>query len=121
MPMVRFAAAVALAVSSATAMAASMDEQMKKLALDSGCTACHERAARTDGASVPPPAPTWRAIARQYRRQPGAEDKLVTAVVRGSGPEHRHWQVTRSTMPPNATELTEPDARVLVRWILQQK
>ena len=115
----RLTVAVALAGSCVTAVAAPMDEQMKKLALDSGCTVCHEQVARTD-ASAPPPAPTWKAIARRYRGKAGAEDRLVAAVVRGSGPEHRHWQVTRHTMPANATELTEPDARVLVRWILQQ-
>lgn len=110
---------VGFALAPVSAMAAPIDEQMKKLALDSGCTVCHEQLARTD-ASAPPPAPTWKAIARHYRGKAGAEDKLVAAVVRGSGSEHRHWQVTRHTMPANATELTEPDARVLVRWILQQ-
>ena len=101
-------------------MAAPPDEQMQKLSLDSGCTLCHARVAKTDAMSVPPPAPAWNAIARRYRGQAGAEDKLVDAVVRGTGPDRRHWRTTDVAMPPNAVEINERDTRALVRWILQQ-
>jgi cytochrome c551/c552 len=108
-----------LAFASATSAAASLDEQMQKLALDSGCTLCHAKLAKADGMSVPPRAPAWNAIAGRYRGQ-DVEDRLVAAVVQGTGADRRHWRGTIATMPPNAVEVSERDARALVRWILRQ-
>jgi cytochrome c len=114
-----FAFAV-LTLASATSTAASLDEQMQKLALDSGCTLCHARVAKADGMSLPPAAPAWNAIAGRYRGQGGVEDRLVAAVVHGTGADRRHWRARTVAMPPNAVEISERDARALVRWILQQ-
>lgn len=118
---VRFPAASALAMAWMAAIGAPIDDQMQKLALDSGCMVCHTRAAKAEGNSPPPAAPAWNAIARQYRGQAGVEDRLVDRVLHGSGPGRRHWQVSIVAMPPNAVEIGEHDARALVRWILQQK
>jgi cytochrome c len=59
-------------------------------------------------------------VAARYRGQPGAEARLVQAVVSGSNPYASHWkdQVAGLAMPPNATQVNEADARRLVRWIL---
>ena len=120
MLMLRLAGAIALAAACTAALAASEDEQIQRLALDSGCTLCHARAANADASSPPPPAPAWTTIARRYRGQGGVEDRLVTAVVQGTQPDRRHWQGTLLVMPPNAVEVGESDARKLVRWILRQ-
>jgi len=59
--------------------------------------------------------------ARRYGGKPGAEDALVKAVLSGVPPDS-HWQgkIGGAPMPPNGTEVSEPDPRALVRWILQQ-
>ena len=115
-------AALALVFASTAAIGAPDDERMEKLALDSGCTLCHAAQSKNGGMSVMPPAPPWNDIALRYRGQPGAEDKLVTSVVRGSGPDYRHWQGKTSdpAMPPSVVEISEAEARALVRWILHQ-
>jgi len=120
MLIVRVSAALALAFASATAIGASEDAQMQKLSLDSGCTICHARVAKTEGASPPPSAPAWNVIARQYRGQKGAEDRLVDIVVRGSGPGRRHWKVSVVAMPPNAVEISGSPRIASTHWILQQ-
>jgi len=122
MHLVRFGLWFAFAVLTLTcapSRAASPDERMQKLALDSGCTLCHARVAKADGMSLPPAAPAWNAIAGRYRGQ-DVEDRLVAAVVQGTGADRRHWRGIVATMPPNAVEVSERDARALVRWILQQ-
>ena len=115
-------AAFALALASAAALGAPADERMEKLALDSGCTLCHAVQSKNGEMPVVPPAPAWNDIALRYRGQPDAEEKLVTSVVHGSGPDYRHWQgKTRdAAMPPNVAEISEGEARALVRWILHQ-
>ena len=114
--------ALALALASAGAIGAPADERMEKLAFDSGCTLCHATQSKNAGMPVLPPAPAWNDIALRYRGQPGAEDRLVAAVALGARPEYRHWQGKTSdlAMPANAAEISERDARALVRWILDQ-
>ena len=116
-------AATALLVlgSSARANPAENDEAMAKLAGSSGCTACHSilpAPKRTDG--LPPIAPAWRDIAVKYRDDPSASNRLTRTVMAGSNPRAPHWagKAGAVTMPPNATAVTEADARVLVNWIL---
>ena len=96
---------------------------MERLAQQSGCTLCHAawQAGPADS-SVPPPAPAWTDISRRYRGKPGAEDALVRAVMNGAPPGKGHWQgkISGNLMPPNAVEVSEADARALVRWILKQ-
>ncbi|HYL25638.1 MAG TPA: cytochrome C552 [Burkholderiales bacterium] len=95
---------------------------MRRLADESGCTLCHaERPQRLKGDAVPPPAPAWSDIAQRYRGRRGAEEKLVQVVVHGAGPDQRHWEGKTSdiAMPANPVEISEDDARLLVRWILR--
>jgi cytochrome c len=111
-----------LALSSAVAAADPFDDEMNRLATDSGCTLCHSplpEKARDD--AVPPPAPAWSEIAKRYRGRPDAEDKLAAIVTRGVKPEDRHWagKTSAVAMPPNRVEITEEDARRLIRWILR--
>ena len=113
---------LALACAATLAAAASSDSDMNRLAADSGCTLCHAaRPPRAVGESVPPPAPAWSDIAKRYRGQRGAEDKLVATVMRGTGGGARHWagEASVTTMPANPVEISEQDARTLVRWILR--
>jgi len=103
--------------------AATQDDKMNRLAADSGCTLCHAAwQPKTAGESVPPPAPFWSDIAKRYRGQPGAETKLVATVLRGTTGGARHWagEASVTTMPANPVEISEKDARALVRWILRQ-
>jgi len=111
-----------LALPSAVAVADSYDDRMSRLADDSGCTFCHsERPQGIGDNAVPPPAPAWSEIARRYRGQRDAEDKLVAIVMRGVKPEDRHWAGKTSAvgMPDNRVEIKEEDARILIRWILR--
>ena len=100
---------------------AENDEAMAQLASRSGCTRCHgilPAPRRADG--LPPIAPAWQDIAIRYRNDPGASDRLTRTVMAGSNPLARHWagKAGAVTMPPNATDVTEADARMLVNWIL---
>lgn len=116
-------AAAALFIVSAAVGAnpAENDAAMLRLATHSGCMACHSilpAPKRADG--LPPIAPAWRDIAVKYRDDPGASDRLTRTVMTGSNPRARHWagKVGPVTMPPNATVVSEADARRLVNWIL---
>lgn len=105
----------------ALATPAENDQAMLKLATDSGCMACHSvlpAPKRADG--LPPIAPAWRDIALKYRDDPRAHERLTRTVMTGSDPKARHWagQVGASGMPPNAAEVSEADARMLVNWLL---
>jgi cytochrome c len=54
-------------------------------------------------------------VAAKYAGQKEAEDKLVQKVLKGGSGV---WGVV--PMPSN-TQVTEAEARVLVRWVLSQK
>jgi cytochrome c len=111
-----------LALASAVASADPVDDEMNRLASDSGCTLCHStRPGKARDDAVPPPAPAWSEIARRYRGQRDAEDKLVAIVTRGVRPEDRHWagKTSAVAMPTNRVEIKEEDARTLIRWILR--
>ena len=122
MRMFTLAASLLLAVGRpALATPAENDQAMLKLATDSGCMACHSvlpAPKRADG--LPPIAPAWRDIALKYRDDPRAHERLTRTVMTGSDPNARHWagQVGASGMPPNAAEVSEADARMLVNWLL---
>jgi cytochrome c551/c552 len=95
---------------------------MNRLAADSGCTLCHsERPEKPTDNAVLPPAPDWSEIAKRYRGRLDAEDRLVAIVVRGVRPEDRHWagKTSAVVMPTNRVEISEEDARRLIRWILR--
>ena len=111
-----------LALSSAAVSADPMDDEMNRLASESGCTLCHSaRPGKARDDAVLPPAPAWSEIAKKYRGRPDAEDKLVAIVIRGVRPEDRHWagKTSAVVMPTNRVEIGEEDARRLIRWILQ--
>jgi len=111
-----------LACTMLVANAAPSDAAMKRLAADSGCALCHAARLPKTGESAAPPAPPWSDIAKRYRGQPGAEDKLVATVLRGTAGGARHWagEASVTTMPANPVEISEQDARTLVRWILRR-
>ena len=113
---------VTILTASLSAQASPLDAEMTRLARERGCSLCHwEPEPRSSVDSVLPPAPSWREIARRYRGQPGAEDRLVAIVMRGAGPGNRHWAGKTSAveMPPNRVEITEDEARRLIRAILR--
>jgi len=102
------------------------DQAMRKLATESGCSFCHKEESRKPGVNeLLPVAPSWTDIARRYRGQAGAEDRLTKVVLSGSGqgPNDRHWayKVRDTSMPSNFVEIGRDDARNLVRWILSRK
>jgi len=114
-------AALAIVAAPAGANPAENDQAMVKLATFGGCMACHTIVPvrqRPDG--KPPIAPAWRDIAIKYRNDAGASDRLTRLVMTGSDLNVRHWagKAAVDSMPPNAVEITEADARSLVNWIL---
>jgi len=118
----RISAFMALAFLAGAAGAAPRDDEMKRLAASSGCTLCHAAWQPKTGESAAPPAPAWNEIASRYRGQKGMEDKLVATVVRGTTAAGRHWagEASVTTMPSNRIEISDKDARALIRWILRQ-
>lgn len=105
---------------------AEADDGSKKpyrLARDAGCYTCHDvQSAPAGSQSLLPEAPSFEDIARRYRADPQAEDKLTSIVLEGTSPlrRDRHWSgKTRfEKMYPNDLEVSEEDARKIVEWIL---
>ena len=99
----------------------SAPADMERLATDKGCYLCHRAGPNKarEGALLPY-APSWAEIARKYRGQAAAEDRLTVIVLGGSDPIDRHWRgkVSDSQMLPNVPEIDGNQARQLVRWIL---
>jgi cytochrome c len=98
-------------------------KQPYRLARDAGCNLCHEvESAPPGSASLLPAAPSFEDIARRYRADPQAADKLSSIVFLGTGPlrRDRHWtgKAQFDTMYPNHLEVSEEDARTIVEWIL---
>jgi cytochrome c len=119
---IRIALLLALGGAIFAATAGPVDDQMKRLATDSGCMLCHStRPAKPAGDAVLPPAPAWSEVASRYKGRPGAEDRLVAIVISGSGPNDRHWKgkTSATVMPGNPVEISEEDARKLIHWILR--
>ncbi|MGA0611370.1 c-type cytochrome [Caldimonas sp. KR1-144] len=117
----RILLAAGAALPLASALAASEDAAMLKLASSSGCMSCHhvERGAKgPDG--LPPVGPAWRDVSAKYRGQPEAEARLTATVMSGSNPYDSHWkgQASGLAMPPNRVAISEADARRLVHWIV---
>ena len=78
------------------------------LAKQKNCMSCHSVDAKLVG-------PAYKDVAKRYAGQKDAEDKLVQKVMKGGsgvwGP---------MAMPPN-TQVSEAEARTLVKWILSLK
>src|SRR5450830_1823590 len=82
---------------------ATLDAQMKALALGSGCLTCHhiESGAKSADGSKPI-GPNWQDVAHKYKGQTQALDTLVQTVMQGSNPYNSHWkgQASGLAMPP---------------------
>ncbi|MCB1937888.1 MAG: c-type cytochrome [Rhodocyclaceae bacterium] len=99
-------------------------DDMKKLALQSGCLTCHSIESGKPGPNGQQPiGPAWEDVSVQYAGKPGAQDFLTRVVLEGSNPYSSHWKgkVSGLSMPPNAVAITEGNARLLVSWILSLK
>jgi cytochrome c len=78
------------------------------LARSKNCMACHAVANKLVG-------PSYKDIAARYAGQKDAEDKLVKKVLAGG---KGVWGVV--PMPAN-TQVSEAEAKTLVKWILSSK
>lgn len=78
------------------------------LAKAKNCMACHAIANKVVG-------PAYKDVAAKYAGQKDAEDKLTQKVLKGGSGV---WGVV--PMPAN-TQVTEAEARTLVKWVLSQK
>jgi cytochrome c len=92
-------------------------ESMLILSTRSGCTACHLMESSPD-ARLMPLAPAFRDIARRYRDDPDAGEKLLRSIVSGTRSASKIWpDVNMQFMPPNVG-LKREDAKQLTDWIL---
>jgi cytochrome c len=119
LPLIFVAAMSGQPASAATPTTNDMDE----LASAKGCYLCHrEQPAGRNPDDVLPYAPSWQDIARRYRGQRDAQDRLTQIVLEGSGNngKDRHWKgkVSEVGMLPNMQEIDESQAKDLVHWIL---
>lgn len=78
------------------------------LAKSKNCMACHAIGNKVVG-------PSFKDVAAKYAGQKDAEDKLVQKVLKGGAGV---WGAV--PMPANA-QVSEAEARTLVKWILSQK
>jgi len=78
------------------------------LAKAKNCMACHAVANKLVG-------PSYKDVAAKYDGQKGAEDKLVQKVMKGGAGT---WGPV--PMPANP-QVSEAEARSLVKWVLTQK
>ncbi|MEB0135817.1 c-type cytochrome [Actimicrobium sp. CCC2.4] len=78
------------------------------LAKSKNCMACHAVANKVVG-------PGFKDVAAKYAGQKDAEDKLTQKVLKGGG---GNWGAV--PMPANA-QVSEAEARTLVKWILTLK
>ncbi|HEY9192379.1 MAG TPA: c-type cytochrome [Methyloversatilis sp.] len=97
--------ALALATLAAT-HTASADP---RLAAEKQCTACHAMDKDVSG-------PSFRAIAKKYSDRPEAFDMLVSRVKEGGW---GHWGDMMMPQRSEPSRVSEEEASVLVRWILQ--
>lgn len=81
------------------------DEAMIELAWASGCFNCHDVEERVRG-------PAWRDVARRYRDDPEAFERLVATVISGGSGNWGDDAMTANRRVPEA------DVRTLVEWLL---
>mgnify|MGYP003579412718 CR=1 FL=1 len=79
-----------------------------ELAKSKNCMACHAVDQKMVG-------PAYKEVAKRYAGQKGAEEQLVQKVLKGS---KGAWG--QIPMPPNAN-VSEAEAKTLVKWVLSQK
>jgi len=114
---------VSLLIAPAGRAAEPSDAAMNRLASAKGCYLCHRADPKQPNPSAMlPSAPSWKDIALEYKGQKGAEERLTTIVLEGSGsdPAKQHWRgkVSQVGMLPNKSGIDEKQARQLVHWIL---
>ncbi|MBH1986390.1 MAG: c-type cytochrome [Burkholderiales bacterium] len=80
------------------------------LARKRACLACHQ----VDKARA---GPAFIDVATRYRNDRQAEARLVNKVLKGGGGA---WQMPMGPMPAQS-QVSEPEARQLVKWILAQR
>ncbi len=91
-----------------SALASSSAMANADLAKAKNCMACHAVANKVMG-------PAFKDVAAKYAGQKDAENKLVTKVIKGGSGA---WG--QLPMPANP-QVSEADARTLVKWILATK
>jgi cytochrome c len=91
-----------------SALASSSAFAQADLAKAKNCMACHAVANKLVG-------PAYKDVAAKYAGQKGAEDKLVQKVIKGGSGV---WGPV--PMPPNP-QVSDAEARSLVKWVLAQK
>ena len=79
-----------------------------ELAKSKNCLACHSVDVKVLG-------PAYKDVAKKYAGQKDAEEKLVQKVLKGGSGS---WGAI--PMPAN-TQVTEAEARTLVKWVLSLK
>lgn len=80
------------------------------LAKAKNCMACHTVANKVIG-------PSFKDVSAKYAGQKDAEDKLTQKVLKGSSGV---WGGPSSVMPANP-QVSEAEARTLVKWVLSLK
>lgn len=80
------------------------------LAKSKNCMACHTVANKVIG-------PSFKEVSAKYAGQKDAEDKLTQKVLKGSSGV---WGGPSSVMPANP-QVSEAEARTLVKWVLSLK
>lgn len=122
---------LAVALAHVSAWAAPGDDEVLRIANDSGCMACHQV---EKGSQSPkgiegsePLAPAWRDIAARYKSVKGAQQQLTATIMTGSSaettrstPYQSHWtgKVSGPFMPSHRVAISEADAARMVAWIL---
>jgi cytochrome c len=91
-----------------SALASSSAMASPDLAKAKNCMACHAVASKLVG-------PAFKDVGAKYAGQKDAENKLVTKVMKGGAGS---WGAV--PMPANP-QVSEAEARTLVKWILAQK
>ena len=91
-----------------SALASSSVMANADLAKAKNCMACHAVATKLVG-------PAYKDVAAKYAGQKDAEDKLIGKVLKGGSGA---WGAV--PMPANP-QVSEADARILVKWVLAQK
>jgi len=98
--------ALAIAVALVAGTFAGSVHADEALAKEKACTACHAVGKKLVG-------PDYAEVAKKYKGDKGAPDKLVQSIVKGS-----QGQYGPIPMPPN--KVTEDEARRLAAWILSR-
>lgn len=93
----------ALAMGATVQICAAQDGD--KLVSGNDCLGCHALDSQVVG-------PSWKAIAKRYREQPGSEARLAARVRQGGAGK---WGDVAMTPHP---ELPDAQSRLMVRWIL---